>query len=69
MYWIKSEIEVLRSLRSLAIVAGINKPNDHAELTKVQRLKRKSLPVYYYFVLLKFFSVALFQFICFIKVE
>jgi len=30
-------IEILRSRRSLAVVAGMKKTNDHAELTKVER--------------------------------
>ena len=29
--------KILRSLRSLAIVVGMKKPNDHAEPTKVER--------------------------------
>ena len=31
MYWIRSGIEMLRSRRSLAVVAGMKKTNDHAE--------------------------------------
>jgi len=31
----RSGIEILRSRRSLAVVAGMKKPNEHAELTKV----------------------------------
>ena len=37
MYWIKSGIEILRNRRSLAIVEGDEKTNDHAEPTKVER--------------------------------
>ena len=37
MLWIKSGIEILPSRRSLAVVAGMKKPNDHAEPTKVKR--------------------------------
>ena len=33
---------VLRSRRSLAVVAGMKKPIDHAEPTKVERLKNKN---------------------------
>jgi len=42
MQWIKSGIEILRGQRSLAVVAGMKKTNDHAEPTKVER-KRKSI--------------------------
>jgi len=38
--WIKSGKEILRSRRSLAIVAGMKKTNDHAEPTKRRTLKR-----------------------------
>ena len=34
---IKSEIEIPRSRRSLAVVAGMKKTNDHAEPTKIKR--------------------------------
>jgi len=37
MQWIRSGIEILRSRRSLAVVAGMKKSNDHAEPTKVER--------------------------------
>ena len=37
MEWIRSRLEILRSRRSLAVVAGIEKLHDHAELTKVER--------------------------------
>ena len=37
MLWIKSGIEIPRSRRSLAVVAGMKKLNDHAENTKVER--------------------------------
>ena len=30
MQWIRSGIEILQSQRSLAVVAGMEKPNDHA---------------------------------------
>jgi len=36
MYWIRSGIEILRSRRSLTVVAGMKKLNDHAEPTKVE---------------------------------
>ena len=36
----RSVIEILRSQRSLAVVAGMKKTNDHAEPTKVERLKK-----------------------------
>ena len=42
MEWIKSGIEDLRSRRSLAVVAGMKKPNDHAETTKVERPKNNN---------------------------
>ena len=29
--------KILRSLRSLAVLAGMKNPNDHAEPTKVER--------------------------------
>ena len=32
--WIKFGMEILRSRRSLAIVAGMKKTNDHAEATQ-----------------------------------
>jgi len=32
-----SGIEILRNWRSLAVVTGMKIPNDHAELTKVER--------------------------------
>ena len=32
---------ILRRRRSLAVVAGMKKPNDHAEPTKAERLKKK----------------------------
>ena len=41
MQWIRSGIEILRSRRSLAVVAGMKKSNDHAEPTKVERTKEK----------------------------
>ena len=41
MQWIRSGIEILRSRRSLAVVAGMKKANDHAEPTKVERTKEK----------------------------
>jgi len=31
---------MLQSRRSLAVVAGMKTPNDHAELTKVERYKK-----------------------------
>ena len=37
MYWIRSGIEILPNWRSLAVVAGMEKPNDHAEPKKVER--------------------------------
>ena len=37
MLWIKSEIEILQSRRSLAVVAGMKQPNGHAESTKAER--------------------------------
>ena len=37
IYWIKSGIEILRSRRSLAVVAEMKQPNDHAEPTIVER--------------------------------
>ena len=40
MLWIKPGIEILRSRRSLAVVAGMKKPNDHAEPTKIERYKK-----------------------------
>jgi len=40
MLWIRSVQEILRSWRSLAVVTGMKKPNDHAEPTKVERLKK-----------------------------
>ena len=33
-------MEILRSRWSLAVVAGMNKTNDHAEPTNVERLKK-----------------------------
>jgi len=33
-------MEILRSRRSLAAVAGMKTPNDHAEPTQVERLKK-----------------------------
>ena len=41
MQWIRSGIEILRSRRSLTVVAGMKKPNDHAEPTKVENKKNK----------------------------
>ena len=41
MQWIRSGIEILRSRRSLAVVAGMKKTNDQAEPTKVERKKRR----------------------------
>ena len=43
-------MEILQSRRSLAVVAGMKKPNDHAEPTKVERLKNKTKknPEYYF---------------------
>ena len=41
MEWIRSGIEILRIPRSLAIVAGMKKQNDHAELTKKSSAKKK----------------------------
>jgi len=35
------ERKILQSQRSLAVVAGMKKPNDHAEPTKVERKKNK----------------------------
>ena len=40
MYWIRSGIEILPSRRSLAVVAGMKKPNDHAEPTKKSNVKK-----------------------------
>jgi len=37
MYWVISGKEILRSRRSLAVVTGMKKKNDHAEPTKVER--------------------------------
>ena len=37
MLWIKSGIEILQSRRSLAVVVGMKKTNDHADPTKVER--------------------------------
>ena len=37
MLWIKPGTEILRSRRSLAVVAGMKKRNDHAEPTQVER--------------------------------
>ena len=34
-------MKILRSQRSLAVVAGMEQPNDHAEPTKVECLKDK----------------------------
>ena len=34
--------KIRRSRRSLAVVAGMKTPNDHAEPTKVERLKKMS---------------------------
>ena len=49
MLWIRSGIEILRSQRSLAVVAVIKKTNDHAEPTKVERLqKHKKYQLGYY---------------------
>ena len=42
-YWIMTlgpGIEILRSRRSLVVVAGMKKSNDHAEHTKVEHLKK-----------------------------
>jgi len=33
--------KILQSRRSLAVVVGMKKPNDHAELTKVDAKKRE----------------------------
>ena len=41
MLWIRFGIEILRSRRSLAVVPGMKKPNDHAKPTKVERLKKE----------------------------
>ena len=41
MLWIRSGIEILRSRRSLAVVPGMKKTNDHAKPTKVERLKKE----------------------------
>jgi len=38
---IRSGIEILRSPRSLAVVAGMKQTNDHAESTKVERYTNK----------------------------
>ena len=38
MQWIKSGIE---NPSKSAVVAGMKKPNDHAEPTKVERLKKR----------------------------
>ena len=40
MLWIKSGIENPGSLRSLAVVAGMEKPNDHAERQKSNAKKK-----------------------------
>ena len=40
MSWIRSGIEIHRSRRSLAVVAGMKKPNDHAEAKKSRTLKK-----------------------------
>ena len=37
MLWIKSRIENPSKSESLAVVAGMKNPNDHAEPTKVER--------------------------------
>ena len=41
MKLIRFGIEILRSRRSLAVVAGMKNMNDHAEPTKVERYKNK----------------------------
>ena len=42
MEWIKAGIEILPSRRSLAVVAGMKKLNDHAKPTKVDaKIKNK----------------------------
>ena len=37
---------MLRSRRSLAVVAGMKKTNDHAELIKVERQKKENWNTY-----------------------
>ena len=41
MSWIRSGIEIRRSRRSLAVVAGMKKPNDYAEPTKNAKKNNK----------------------------
>mgnify|MGYP000738901847 CR=1 FL=1 len=41
------DIKILRSRRSLAVVAGMKKPNDHAEPIKVERLKQIIVHTFY----------------------
>ena len=43
---IRPDIEIFRSWRLLAAVAGMKKPNDHAEQTKVERYKKSNEHVY-----------------------
>ena len=38
----RSGIKILRSRRILAVVAGMNKPNDHAEPTKSNAIKNQN---------------------------
>ena len=40
---IRSGIEILRSGRSLAFVAGMKKTNDHADPTNVEHLKKQKV--------------------------
>ena len=42
MQWIKFEIEILRSRRSLAVVVGMKKTNGQAEPTKCRTTKNNT---------------------------
>ena len=41
MQWVKSGEKILQSRRSLAVVVGMKKTNDHVEPTKSRTLKTK----------------------------
>ena len=47
MQSIRSGTEILRSGKSLAVVAGMKKPNDHAEPTKVEGYKQNKKQLYF----------------------
>jgi len=57
MKWITSGIEILRSWRSLAVVAGMKKTNDHAEPSNAIFFNKKMYFVPKYSILVSHRSI------------